>query len=628
MGVDRVLGGSGLAQEVEGGVLNRTGSSEPGRSPRLVRSLRPRGGHEAARERGLGPAPLREPFRTYSFSERNEALRMPSPSTAIEVRTDLAPPRRRRMLLRLQRDERLVAAIRDDDERAFEVLFNRYRPRLLAFCRGMVGSAEDAEDVLQETFTAAHAAIVADRRELAVRPWLYRIARNRCLNHMRRPRPESSDLVDTQPHQNGTSTADRAERREELRSLLDSIQDLPESQRGALLLREVEAFSYEDIARTMGTTVPAVKSLLVRARMGLAEASRARDLTCDEVRLELAEAAEGLHRTRGEVRQHVRHCHSCEQYRAHLRSTSRGLEALAPVGLVALVGKLFGSKLGGSGAAASGGAGSGAAASGGIAVSGAATSGGFAGSALTATLGTVAGGLGVTGSKVVATAAVATLIGTGAGEIALRESSHPSVPPMPASSLPALHGGSAVAAAAQAPATRLAPASASAPVASPVVPAAAAVPTSAPPPVPEVPAATPTPAEAPAPDTAPGDSAAPADPAGPAAEAQPPGDGAGQGANGDTRGEPYSTGPVADTEPTDSAGEQGPPPEPGTLETDPADTTSAAPADTTAAPADPPAPVEDATPPPTVDPNAPITIPPSRPQTPPAPPQGPLAPRH
>jgi RNA polymerase sigma factor (sigma-70 family) len=535
------------------------------------------------------------------------------------------------MLLRLQRDERLVAAIRDDNERAFEVLFNRYRPRLLAFCRGMVGSAEDAEDVLQETFTAAHAAIVADRRELAVRPWLYRIARNRCLNHMRRPRPESSDLVDTQPHENGASTADRAERREELRSLLESIQDLPESQRGALLLREVEAFSYEDIARTMGTTVPAVKSLLVRARMGLAEASRARDLTCDEVRLELAEAAEGLRRTRGEVRQHVRHCANCEQYRAHLRSTSRGLEALAPVGLVAIVGKLFGSKLGGSGAAASGGAGSGAAASGGIAVSGAATSGGFAGSALTTTLGTVAGGIGVTGSKIVATAAVATLIGTGAGEVALREASHPSPPPISGTSLPGLHGGSLVAAAAQAVSTRPVQVSVAAP-ASPTGPAAA-VPASAPAPVPEAPAVAPAPVDAPASDAAPGptDAAPSADPAAPAeGDGQASGDGAMQTGGDQTlpRGDPYSTDPIDDSQP--NPGTEDTPVDDGTLQAAPAD--PATPADTMEAPADPPAdtsaPVEDSVPAATVDPNAPITSPPSRPQTAPATPQGPYAPRH
>src|SRR6266508_4502950 len=93
---------------------------------------------------------------------------------------------RRTVLLRLQADERLVALIREGHDRAFEVLVNRYQPRLLAFCRHLVGSPQDAEDVLQEVFAAAHAAILADNRTINARPWLYRIARNRCLNHLRR----------------------------------------------------------------------------------------------------------------------------------------------------------------------------------------------------------------------------------------------------------------------------------------------------------------------------------------------------------------------------------------------------------------------------------------------------------
>src|SRR5204862_7090657 len=87
-------------------------------------------------------------------------------------------------LLRLQGDDRLVTLIRVHHDRAFEVLFDRYQPRLLAFCRGMLACAEDAEDVLQDVFVAAHAAMLADSRPINVRPWLYRIARNRCLNHL------------------------------------------------------------------------------------------------------------------------------------------------------------------------------------------------------------------------------------------------------------------------------------------------------------------------------------------------------------------------------------------------------------------------------------------------------------
>ena len=188
-------------------------------------------------------------------------------------------------LLRLQGDERLVAMIRDGHDRAFEVLFDRYQSRLLAFCRHMVHSPQDAEDVLQEVFAAAHAAMLADNRPINARPWLYRIARNRCLNHLRKPTADGVDSMDVHPHENGATTFERVQGREELRAIVSDVSELPETQRTALVLREIDDLNYSDIALAMGTSLPAVKSLLVRARMSLAEASEARVLTCDEVRL-------------------------------------------------------------------------------------------------------------------------------------------------------------------------------------------------------------------------------------------------------------------------------------------------------------------------------------------------------
>ena len=101
----------------------------------------------------------------------------------------LTAPRVRAPLRRFHSDERLIALIRAGDEAAFEALVQRYRSRLLAFCRHMLRSQEDAEDVLQEVFAASYRAIVADEREINVRPWLYRIARNMCLKHIARRRP-------------------------------------------------------------------------------------------------------------------------------------------------------------------------------------------------------------------------------------------------------------------------------------------------------------------------------------------------------------------------------------------------------------------------------------------------------
>ena len=213
---------------------------------------------------------------------------------------------RRSPLLRFQDDEQLVALTRKGHQHAFDALVERYQSRLLGFCRQMLGSTEDAEDVLQEVFVAAYNAMVADERPIAVRPWLYRIARNRCLNHLRKPTADGQDTMDTHPHMNGVTTLERVQNREEFRNLLSDVGKLPETQRSALLLREIDAMSYEEIAQAMDTTVPGVKSLLVRARIALAESSQARQLTCDDVRLELAEAAEGIAKVSGPVRRHMK----------------------------------------------------------------------------------------------------------------------------------------------------------------------------------------------------------------------------------------------------------------------------------------------------------------------------------
>ena len=192
-------------------------------------------------------------------------------------------------LLRLQGDERLVALTRKGNQAAYEALVARYQARLLAFCRHMLASREDAEDVLQEVFAAAFNAMLADDRAINVRPWLYRIARNRCLNHLRKQTAIGVDSMDVHLAENGTSTADKVDDREQFRELVADVQTLAETQRTALLLREIDALSYEQIAEAMETTVPSVKSLLVRARVGLAEAAEARRLTCEEVREEVCE---------------------------------------------------------------------------------------------------------------------------------------------------------------------------------------------------------------------------------------------------------------------------------------------------------------------------------------------------
>src|SRR5690242_7157352 len=320
-------------------------------------------------------------------------------------------------LLRLQSDERLISLLRRGNTTAFEVLVSRYESRLMAFCRHLLGSREDAEDVLQEVMTAAFNAIGADDRPINVRPWLYRIARNRSLNHLRRIQAAGVDSMDIHLFDHGATTADKVHEREEFRLLVGDIHSLPETQRTALVLREMDALSYEQIAEAMETTVPSVKSLLVRARVSLAEAAQARMLTCEDVRIELGEVAEGLRRRPGPlVRRHVRTCERCAMFKTQLNDTSKALAAVLPIGGFVLLRKLAILHIGHSAGAGAGSSASGAGASGAAAVGSTAAAG------ATAMIGSTGGGflsasVGAIATKAAAGLAAAALVTAGAVEV-------------------------------------------------------------------------------------------------------------------------------------------------------------------------------------------------------------------
>jgi RNA polymerase sigma factor (sigma-70 family) len=218
-----------------------------------------------------------------------------------------AGPTLRSPLLRFAADEKLIALVRRGREDAFNVLVDRYRPRLLAFCRNMMRSSEDAEDVLQEVFVNAYRAMRADDRPIQAKAWLYRIARNRCLNELRRNTAagvESMDVFET----NEPTAAEAVERREHIAEIVRDVKRLPEQQRAALLLREMEGLPYQQIADVLETTVPSVKSLLVRARIGLAESAEARVMTCSTARAALEADDDARRKT---ARRHTRYCADC-----------------------------------------------------------------------------------------------------------------------------------------------------------------------------------------------------------------------------------------------------------------------------------------------------------------------------
>ena len=249
------------------------------------------------------------------------ALRAPAARNRISV---TAP------LLRLRSDEQLVALFRAGNDAAFSVIHDRYRQRLFVYSRQMLGgSRQDAEDALQDVFLRAYSSLRVSDNPVSLRAWLYRVAHNRCIDHLRKPIPPAIDLFETSRRPLHDPTIE-AERREDLRRLIEDVRRLPEQQRSALLMREMDGLSYAELAEALGVSLQAVKSLLVRARIGLVEAIEARDTACVEIRSDLADSFDRGVRASGRTRKHLRDCSACTEYRSQLRGVRDGLGALSP----------------------------------------------------------------------------------------------------------------------------------------------------------------------------------------------------------------------------------------------------------------------------------------------------------
>jgi RNA polymerase sigma factor (sigma-70 family) len=274
-------------------------------------------------------------------------------------------------LLRLRSDDQLVALFRDGHDEAFRVIHDRYRQRLFAYTRQMLhGSRQDAEDALQDVFVRAYAGLRANDRSLALRAWLYRVAHNRCIDELRRPAPPAPELIELVRSPVHDPIAE-AEQRESLRRLIEDVRRLPEQQRSALLMRELSGMTYSELADAMVVSIPAVKSLLVRARVGLAQSMQARDTACSEIRDELTLAHDRGVRPNGTARRHLRDCASCREFRSQVRGVSRQFAALVPaLGPAGLLANLLGAG-GGTGAATGAVGGSSVVAAGGLLTGGA-----------------------------------------------------------------------------------------------------------------------------------------------------------------------------------------------------------------------------------------------------------------
>lgn len=248
-------------------------------------------------------------------------------------------------------DTRLARRASEGDERAFAAIFRRYHQDLYRYCLAILGNPEDAQDALQNTMLSALRALPGERREIELKPWLYRIAHNESIDLVRRRR--AGESLDPELAAAGPGLAQEAEARERLGKLLADLEQLPERQRGALLMRELGGLGFEQIGTALGCTAAVARQTTYEARLGLRQFEAGREMDCVAVTKALSDA-DGRVARRRDIRAHLRDCPGCTAFQAEIKGRTRDLAALSPLP-AALGAALLQGVLGGGGGAAGGG---------------------------------------------------------------------------------------------------------------------------------------------------------------------------------------------------------------------------------------------------------------------------------
>jgi len=252
---------------------------------------------------------------------------------------------RRAGIARAWSDDRLARRAVGGDERAFAAIFDRYHQPLYRYCLAIVGDAQDAQDALQNTMVKVLRALPGEERRIELKPWLYRIAHNESIELLRRRR--ETRQLDPELAAPGPGLAAEAASRERLRQLIDDLEQLPERQRGALVMRELGGLGFAEIGTALGTSAAVARQTLYEARQGLRQMDEGREMSCEAVTRALSDG-DGRVARRRDLRAHLRGCGDCRRFRDEIQGRERDLAALSPLPAIAAAG-IFQGLLGGHG---------------------------------------------------------------------------------------------------------------------------------------------------------------------------------------------------------------------------------------------------------------------------------------
>jgi RNA polymerase sigma-70 factor (ECF subfamily) len=237
---------------------------------------------------------------------------------------------------------------RQRPDRTFERLYRKHAGDVYRYALVVLRNQADAEDVTQTTFLNAYRALERGEQPRSPQNWLIAIAHNVCRQRFRQSQRRPNEVELNEELAEAVVNEDRISA-EDIRRALGHVAF---SQRAALVMRELEGRSYQEIAEILGVSVSAVETLIFRARRALREQLE-EGITCHEAELAISRQLDGRlsRKEKGVLRAHLRECEDCARFARSQRAQRGAIKSLAAIPLPTSLGSLFG----GGGSAAVGG---------------------------------------------------------------------------------------------------------------------------------------------------------------------------------------------------------------------------------------------------------------------------------
>jgi RNA polymerase sigma factor (sigma-70 family) len=248
--------------------------------------------------------------------------------------------------LRVLGDEALMRLAARGNEAAFAAIFERHHQALYRYALTILGNREDAFDAVQNAIVKLLRSLPGERRDLKLKPWLYRIVHNEAISMIRLRSPRSEGAVED------LGTEDANHDRLRAQAIIADLATLVDQQRSAVTLRELNGLSHAEIGGVLKISEAAAKQAVYEGRVALQQIEEGREMVCSDVQKSLSANDRRLIRGR-RVRSHLRSCPACRSFQESIGERRVGLAGIAPLPAT-LSAKLLSGAFGGGGGPAGG----------------------------------------------------------------------------------------------------------------------------------------------------------------------------------------------------------------------------------------------------------------------------------